>query len=148
MFSNMCADPLYRTSHKSDTKYGKYWQNSYATAPLFVQLIVPWHYVNIAYTEFNTNRSINMENASRNVFVSQVNHDCRTTDIHEMSLLENLCQTSLTVNRYEITGREQTDRRTWSAHNSFLLFRQERVWHNNHKFGKESPQYDDNSFQT
>jgi hypothetical protein len=27
------------------------------------------HYVNIAYAEFSTNRSINMENASRNLFV-------------------------------------------------------------------------------
>jgi len=45
-------------------------KNSYATAPLYMQLvIIPWHYVNIAYTEFNTNRSINMENASRNLFV-------------------------------------------------------------------------------
>jgi len=45
-------------------------KNSYVTVPVFMRLaIIPCHYVNIAYAEFSTNRSINMENASRNLFV-------------------------------------------------------------------------------
>jgi hypothetical protein len=40
-----------------------------STAPLCMTLIILWHFVKISYTEFNPDRYINTESASRNLFV-------------------------------------------------------------------------------